>query len=104
MDQPNASPAAASLQQRWELFEQLCGARVRASDASWARSLQPGELLSVVDDLLMTVRGARIAAGDWQSVEDRAWRETLEERLRQVRAFRRFDEATRGSGTLADAG
>jgi len=59
--------------------------------------------LAVVDDLLGTIRAARIAAGDWQQVDDRAWRETLSDRIRQVEAFKRFDEANRGTRPVADA-
>jgi len=91
-------------QQRWRLFEAMCGDRVRASDASWASALSPAERLAVADDLLVTVRAARIAAGDWQEVDDRNWQESLRDRLRQVQAFRRFDKATRGTSPLADAG
>ena len=58
----------------------------------------------MVDDLLMTVRSARVTAGDWQQVDDLAWRETLNERLVQVQAFHRLDEAMRGTGTVANAG
>lgn len=43
------------------VFEQLYGDRARASDTVWARSLLPAERLAVVDDLLMTVRSARVA-------------------------------------------
>jgi hypothetical protein len=104
MIQDSGTAGSASPRQRWELFEQLCGDRARASDTAWARSLPPAERLAVVDDLLMTVRSARVAAGDWQHVDDLAWRETLNERLLQVQAFRRLDEAMRGTGTVANAG
>lgn len=93
----------ASPRQRWELFESLCGDRARASDAAWARGLSPGERLAVVDDLFLTVRAARRAAGDWRQVDDLAWQQTLEDRIRQVAAFRRFDEATGGTRPVADA-
>jgi len=95
---------SVSPRRRWELFEQLCGDRARASDTEWARSLLPAERLAAVDDLLMTVRSARVAAGDWQHVDDLAWHETLNERLMQVQAFHRLDEAMRGAGTVANAG
>lgn len=91
-------------QRRWDLFEAICGDRVRAGDAAWAASLSPAERLAVADDLLTTIRGVRVAAGDWQAVDDRAWCETLAERDRQVAAFRRLDEVTHGSGPVADAG
>lgn len=94
----------ASPRRRWQLFEHLCGERVRSSDAAWARSLLPAERLAVVDDLFMSVRAARVAAGDWQHVDARAWHETLDERMLQVRAYGRLDEATRGTRTVADAG
>lgn len=90
-------------QRRWDLFEAICGDRVRAGDAEWAASLSPAERLAVADDLLTTIRGVRVAAGDWQAVDDRAWCETLAERDRQVAAFRRLDEVTHGSGPVADA-
>lgn len=91
-------------QRRWDLFEAICGDRVRAGDAAWAASLSPAERLAVADDLLTTIRDVRVAAGDWQAVDDRAWCETLAERDRQVAAFRRLDEVTHGSGPVADAG
>lgn len=104
MTQSHDSTVATSPRRRWELFEELCGDRVRAADASWTRSLPPAERLAVVDDLLMTVHSARVAAGDWQAIDDRAWRETLEERVRQVWAFRRLEEASHGTAPMADAG
>ena len=91
-------------QRRWDLFEAICGERVRAGDAAWAATLSPAERLAVADDLLTTIRAVRVAAGDWQAVDDRAWCETLAERNRQVAAFRRLDEVTHGSGPVADAG
>ena len=97
-------PNSPAPQQRWRLFEQLCGDRVRASDASWACGLSPAERLAVTDDLFVTVRAAHVAAGDWHQVEDRNWQESLRDRLRQVQAFQRFDEASRGTSPLADAG
>lgn len=89
---------------RWELFEAICGDRMRASDAAWAAALSPAERLAVADDLLTTIRAVRLAAGDWHAVDDRAWCETLAERDRHVAAFRRLDEVTHGSGPVADAG
>lgn len=89
--------------QRWEQFVYLYGTQVRGSDASWALGLSPAERLAVVDDLLGTIQAARIAAGDWQQVDDRAWRETLSDRIRQVEAFQRLDEASRGTRPVADA-
>jgi hypothetical protein len=89
---------------RWQLFEQLCGEKVRASDAAWVHRLLPAERVAVADDLFVTVRAARVAAGDWQQVDARAWQETLSDRIQQVRAFRRYDEALRGTSPLADAG
>ena len=100
----SGTSGSVSPRQRWELFEQLYGDRARASDTAWALSLLPAERLAVVDDLLMTVRSARVAAGDWQHVDDLAWRETLNERLVQVQAFHRLGEAMRGTGTVANAG
>ena len=88
---------------RWQLFEQLYGTKVRTSDAAWVRGLLPAERVAVADDLFVTVRAARVAAGDWQQVEARAWQETLSDRIQQVRAFRRYDEALRGTSPLADA-
>ena len=96
-------PVVPPARQRWEQFEHLCGTQVRASDASWARGLSPAERLAVVDDLLGTIRAVRVAAGDWQQVDDRAWRETLSDRIRQVEAFQRLDEASRGTRPVADA-
>ena len=104
MVQDSGTSGLASPRQRWELFEQLYGDRARASDTAWALSLLPAERLAVVDDLLMTVRSARVAAGDWQHVDDLAWRETFNERLVQVQAFHRLDEAMRGTGTVGNAG
>jgi hypothetical protein len=98
------TPDTSALQRRWQLFEQLCGDRVRASDASWACGLSPAERLAVSDDLFVTVRAARLAAGDWHQVDDRNWQESLRDRLRQVQAFQQFDKATRGTSPLADAG
>ena len=89
---------------RWQLFEQLCGEKVRASDAAWVHGLLPAERVAVADELFVTVRAARVAAGDWQQVDARAWQETLSDRIQQVRAFRRYDEALRGTSSLADAG
>ena len=91
-------------QQSWHLFEQLCGARVRASDASWSQGLSPAQRLTLADDLFATVRGARIAAGDWQQVDQRSWQAALDERVSQVQAFKRLDEATRGTSPLANTG
>lgn len=104
MSNDSESSATVSPRQRWEVFEKLCGDRVRASDASWARGLSPAERMAVADDLFMTVRAARVGAGDWQQVDDLAWHETLNDRVRQVQAFRRFDEATHGTRPVADAG
>jgi hypothetical protein len=88
----------------WHRFEALAGERVRASDATWAGALSPAERLAVADDLFVTVRDVRLAAGDWQQVEDRAWEATLAARIREITAFRRLDEATRGSSPLAHPG
>ncbi len=99
-----ADPATPGHRQRWELFETLCGERIRARDAEWADRLSPADRVAVADDLLTTIRAARVAAGDWQAVDDRAWRETLAERILQVKAFRRLDEVTHGTGPVADAG
>jgi len=88
---------------RWQLFEQLCGEKVRTSDVAWVRGLLPAERMAVADDLFVTVRRARVAAGDWQQVDDRAWQETLSDRIQQVQAFRRYDEALHGTSPLADA-
>ncbi len=109
MSDSREHPTSVSPRHRWQLFEQLCGERVRASDEAWARGLLPAGRLAVLDDLFLSVRAARLAAGDWDAVEAAAWQETLSERMRQVRAFRRLDEARRaeamrGTGTLADAG
>ena len=97
------SAIAASPRQRWEEFESLCGDRVRASDAEWARGLSPAERLAVVDDLFRTVRDARRTAGDWGQIDDLAWRQTLREHTLQAEAFRRFDEASGGTSPVADA-
>lgn len=104
MTQETDPTAVESLQRRWDRFDKLCGDRIAASDAAWARALSPAERIAVADDLLATVRTARIAAGDWHRVDDLAWHETLNDRLRQVQAFRRLDEAIRGSSPMADAG
>jgi len=104
MAEPVKTPDTLAPQQRWQLFDQLCGDRVRASDASWACGLSPTERLAVTDDLFVTVRAARVAAGDWHQVDDRNWQESLRDRLRQVQAFQRFDKVTRGTSPLADAG
>jgi hypothetical protein len=99
-----AEPALASPdRRRWDLFEAICGDRVRAGDAAWAAALSPAGRLAVADDLLTTIRAVRVAAGDWRAVDDRAWRETLAERDRQVAAFRPLDAVTHGSGPVADA-
>lgn len=95
--------AVESLRRRWDRFEKLCNARIMASDAAWASALSPAERIAMADDLLATVRAARIAAGDWHRVDDLAWHETLDDRMRQVQAFRRLDEAIRGSSPVADA-
>lgn len=100
-----AEPALAGpYRRRWDLFEAICGDRVRAGDAAWAAALSPAERLAVADDLLTTIRAVRVAAGDWRAVDDRAWCETLAERNRQVAAFRRLDEVTHGTSPVADAG
>ena len=88
---------------RWQLFETLAGERVRASAAAWAGGLSPAQRLAVADDLFVTVRDVRRAAGDWQEIDDRAWEATLAARIREVAAFRQLDEATRGSSPLANA-
>jgi hypothetical protein len=88
----------------WHRFEALAGERVRASDATWAGALSPAERLAVADDLFVTVRDVRLAAGDWQQVEDRAWEATLAARIREITAFRRLDEVNRGSSPLANPG
>jgi hypothetical protein len=85
------------------LFEALCGDRVRAHDAAWAARLSPAARLAVADDLLTTIRAVRVAAGDWQAVDDRAWRATLDERNLHLAAFRRLDEVTHGTRPVADA-
>jgi len=97
-------PDAFAPRERWHRFEALAGERVRASDATWAGALSPAERLAVADDLFVTVRDVRLAAGDWQQVEDRAWEATLAARIREVAAFRQLDEATRGSSPLANPG
>ena len=89
---------------RWQLFEALAGERVRASDAAWAGALSPAQRLAVADDLFVTVRDVRRAAGDWQEIDDRAWEATLAARIFEVAAFRSFDEANRGSSPLANPG
>jgi hypothetical protein len=89
---------------RWNLFQALAGERVRASDAAWAGALSPRERLAVADDLLVTVRHVRLAAGDWQEIDDRAWEATLAARIHDVAAFRRLDEANLGSSPLANPG
>ena len=100
----DASGQAAGPHQRWALFEKLCGERIRERDAAWAAGLTPAARLAVADDLLATIRTVRVAAGDWQTVDDRAWQETLAERSLQVKAFRRLDEVTHGTGPVAHAG
>jgi len=97
-------PDAVAPRDRWQLFETLAGARVRASDAKWAGALSPAQRLAVADDLFATVRAVRLAAGDWQQVDDRAWEATLAARIHDVAAFRRLDEVNRGSSSLADPG
>jgi len=89
--------------QRWDLFESLCGNRVRASDAAWCRSLTPPERLAVADDLFLTIRAARTAAGDWEAIEARAWQADLAARDVLVAAFRAFDQARHGTGPDRDA-
>jgi hypothetical protein len=90
--------------QRWGVFETLCGKAIRAQDAAWAARLSPEARLAVSDDLLTTIRATRAAAGDWQAVDNQAWRETLAHRKLQVMAFRRLDEVTLGTASVADAG
>ena len=103
MTSNDASPEPLAPTHRWQLFEELCGEKVRISDAAWVLGLLPAERLAVADDLFVSVRAARVAAGDWQQVDARAWQETLSDRIQQVRAFRRYDEALRGTSPLADA-
>lgn len=103
-DTRDAEPVLSGPLQRWDLFESLCGPRIRAGDTAWAKGLSPAARLAVVDDLLTTIRAARVAAGDWQALDDRAWRATLAERRLHVRAFRSLDEELHGTGDLADAG
>ena len=97
-------PDALAPRDRWQLFEALAGERVRASDAAWAGGLSPAQRLAVADDLFVTVREVRRAAGDWQEIDDRAWEATLAARIFELAAFRRFDEANRGSSPLANPG
>lgn len=97
-------PDALVPRDRWQLFETLAGARVRSSDASWAGALSPRERLAVADDLFATVRAVRLAVGDWQQIDDRAWEATLAARIHDVAAFRRLDEVNRGSSPLANPG
>ena len=89
---------------RWQLFEALAGERVRASEAAWVGALSPAQRLAVADDLFVTVRDVRRAAGDWQEIDDRAWEATLAARIFEIAAFRSFDEANRGSSPLANPG
>ena len=89
---------------RWNLFEALAGERVRASAAAWAAALSPAQRLAVADDLCVTVRDVRRAAGDWQEIDDRAWEATLAARIFELAAFRRLDEVNRGSSPLANPG
>ena len=100
----DSESAALGPHQRWALFEKLCGDQIRARDAAWAAGLAPAARVAVADDLLATIRAVRVVAGDWQAVDDRAWRETLAERVLQLKAFRRLDEVTHGTGPVADAG
>jgi hypothetical protein len=97
-------PDAFAPRERWHRFEALAGERVRDSDATWAGALSPAERLAVADDLFVTVRDVRLAAGDWQQVDDRAWEATLTARIHDVAAFRRLDEVNRGSSPLANPG
>jgi len=97
-------PDAVAPRDRWQLFEALAGERVRASDVAWAGALSPAQRLAVADDLLVTVRDVRLAAGDWQEIDDRAWEATLAARIHDVAAFRRLDEANLGSSPLANPG
>lgn len=85
------------------MFESLYGDRVRASDAAWVQGLSAAARMGIVDDLFLTVRAARRDAGDWPRVDDLAWQETLSDRIKQVELFRRFDEASRGTGPVANA-
>ncbi len=95
-------PPIDAPRQRWDLFETLCGDRVRASDAAWCRSLSPAERLAITDDLFQAIRAARTAAGDWDAVEARAWQADLAARDRLVAAFQAFDRATHGTATAQD--
>jgi hypothetical protein len=97
-------PDAFAPRERWHRFEALAGERVRASDAAWAEALSPAQRLAVADDLFVTVRDVRRAAGDWQEIDDRAWEATLAARIFELAAFRRFDEVNRGSSPLANPG
>ena len=97
-------PDAVAPRDRWQLFEALAGERVRASDVAWAGALSPAQRLAVADDLLVTVRDVRLAAGDWQEIDDRAWEATLAARIHDVAAFRRLDEANLGISPLANPG
>lgn len=89
---------------RWALFEARFGARARASDASWAKTLSPTDRLAVVEDLFGVAHAAHERAGDWGAIDGLAWRETLAERRRLAAAFHRLDEVQRGCTPLADAG
>mgnify|MGYP000260873291 CR=1 FL=1 len=94
---------AFALRGRWDVLNETFGSRIRESDAAHAKGLSSDQRLSIVDDLLETVRAAHEAAGNWDAVDYRAWQETLAERRRLIAAFHKFDEVMRGSATPADA-
>lgn len=88
----------------WSAFDADWAPRVAAADATWAGNLSPEARLAIVDDLFGTIREARIAAGDWHRVDERAWSLALAERLSTVRAFRTLDEARRAAAAPRDVG
>jgi hypothetical protein len=65
-DSKVVEPALTSpYRRRWDLFEAICGERVRAHDAAWAAALPPVERLAVADDLLTTIRAVLTCPHEW---------------------------------------
>ena len=78
-------------QHDWAYYESRC----RSSDEAWLRSLTPQEKFDLYADMFNVLWIARSQEGDWQRLDDWAWREKLAIRKRQLDAFARQDERRR---------
>jgi hypothetical protein len=78
-------------QQDWAYYE----ARCRASEIAWMRSLTPQEKFALYADLFNLIWSARRQPGDWQRLDDWAWRKKLALRDQQVHAFAQLDARRR---------